>query len=123
MMLADLIAELNRDSALTSAHLKVFGEVPAERPERFITVERTGGGRDGLLDNAQLAVQVWAGSTYDALRLAELVAGVLTRLPARLPWLAAVTVNSIANFPDTSGTKLRHRAQIFAYTTTHLNGD
>ena len=37
-------------------------DVPAQRPERFITVERVGGAETRFIDTVLLAIQCWAGS-------------------------------------------------------------
>lgn len=43
-----------------------FPEVPAERPERFLTVERTGGAGDFRMDRPTVAVQAWAPTLAEA---------------------------------------------------------
>lgn len=50
--------------------VSAYADVPADRPKRFITVERTGGSRDEHFDRPTLAIQVWAGSRAVASGLA-----------------------------------------------------
>lgn len=51
--------------------------VPAERPSRFQTIERTGGGMKNSLDHPTVALQFWAETPEqaqeDALRVRDLV--------------------------------------------------
>lgn len=41
-------------------------EVPAERPDRLLTVERTGGAGDFRMDRPTVAVQAWAPTLAEA---------------------------------------------------------
>ena len=40
--------------------------VPKDRPNRFVTVERTGGGVENMVDYPLIAIQTWAQSAADA---------------------------------------------------------
>lgn len=91
-----------------------FADIPADRPQRFITVERTGGGRDRFIDRPQTVVQVWADSRAEASELANTVAAALQGMIA-LPEVGRVTVESVVNFPDVSG---HPRYQIFITAVT-----
>lgn len=50
-----------------SLNVPVSAVVPAERPKRFVTVQRTGGSmRNPVTDRAQMAIQCWAESAPEA---------------------------------------------------------
>lgn len=52
----------------------VSSQVPNPRPERFVTVQRTGGPtRDLIIDDAQIDVFCWAESEAEAAKLAKSV--------------------------------------------------
>lgn len=88
-------------SALGAAlAVPVHGDVPAERPASFVTVERTGGGRTehGIIDRPQLAVQSWAPTRAEALALSEDVDAAMHELCGSGP-VRLVLTNSIYNFP------------------------
>lgn len=51
----------------------VYGGMPPYPPASFVTVEKTGGRRENLLDAATLAVQSWAASIEQAAQLNEQV--------------------------------------------------
>lgn len=77
----------------------VFADVPAARPDAFVTVERTGGGRlhRGLLDRPTLAVQSWAPTRHAA---SELSGQVDAAMHAIEGWpVTSVVTDTIYNFP------------------------
>lgn len=91
-----LIAWLN-----ANASAPAYGRVPAEedKPEAFLTVERTGGprGRDGI-DRPMLAVQCWAASDGAAAALASEVA-LLAEAFEGEDRVASCSVNSLHRHP------------------------
>lgn len=96
--------------------LEAFLDVPSPRPERFVTVERTGGPVELVRQVPILAVQVWAGSRYEAGQLAETVVAPALRSLLDLPWVGRVGVTSITNFPDPDSRQARY--QIVAEVVT-----
>ncbi|QPK80818.1 DUF3168 domain-containing protein [Schaalia sp. ZJ405] len=91
-----------------------FVDVPAKRPQRFITVERTGGRRDSLSDKVTLAVQAWAETRAQAALLADEVTQLLLDAPLTLPTLASVDVLSVYNFPDPDSENPRYQMTVVA---------
>lgn len=80
--------------------LTAYLEVPADRPKRFVTIERVGGNELEYSSHPTIAVQVWAETRWQA---AQLATGTL--LPRLLDLdlldpIAAVTVESVIDFPD-----------------------
>lgn len=85
----------------TLLDVPVSTDVPPEpeRPDRFVTVERIGGGiTDGFIDRPIVAVQCWAGSRTAAGDFAHHVAALLPNF-AFEAGIARVTVTTISNFP------------------------
>lgn len=92
---AALIAYLTQRFPGTS----VSNRVPETRPQRFITVERTGGQRTHLWDSPMFAVQAWAATEAEASALADEVANAI--LDWQLdPIVAYSDVRSVYAFPD-----------------------
>lgn len=89
---------------------------PDPRPERYITVERTGGTRDRFKDDAMLIVQVNAPTRSQAADTAEQVADLLLDM-WRLPEIADVEIHSIAD-ASLNGPPVEHRYQITVEITT-----
>ena len=80
--------------------LTAYLEVPADRPKRFVTIERVGGSENEYSSHPILAIQVWAETRWQA---AQLATGTL--LPRLLDLdlldpIAAVGVESVIDFPD-----------------------
>lgn len=73
--------------------------VPTDRPERFFTVERTGGGSSFYQDRPLLAVQAWAPSRADASRLIYDFEQAAWNELQYHDQVARFTVNAIVNFP------------------------
>lgn len=82
------------------AEIPVSTNVPTPRPPRFITVERTGGGKGRFQDFPTVAVQCWAESRYYAETLADEVAELLRVMRAAVPDAKRVDVGGVYNFPD-----------------------
>lgn len=76
----------------------VSTEVPNPRPEKLITIERTGGSSYLGLDRPTLAVQCWAKTRSQAASLAYEVRDLLDDLD-ELESVSSVSINSLYNFP------------------------
>lgn len=110
---------IESDDAL--ADYPVSFDVPSTRPARFITVERVGGGSDGILDRPMIAVQVWDTSRWNASNAA--MALVKPRLVDlwQHPNVGAVSIESVVNFPETVA-PFQSRYQITVSMTVAVNG-
>ena len=88
----------------TVLDVTVYADVPKNRPDSFVTVERTGGGRDayGLIDRPTIAVQSWAKTRYEAAQLANTVDAVMHSLVG-YDGITSVVTNTITNFPSSDG--------------------
>lgn len=77
-------------------------EVPPERPERFVTVYRDGGGRREHVDNPTITVQCWGTSDEDAYRLAVTVRDVMENMTFS-PYVSDVSCSSLRVNNHTDG--------------------
>lgn len=93
-----------------------YGSTPDPRPERYITVQRSGGVRDRYKDDAMLIVQVHAPTRSQAADTAERVADLLLDM-WQLPEIADIEIHSIADM-TLNGPPIDHRHQITAEITT-----
>lgn len=81
----------------------VRADVPNPRPERLVTVSRTGGGSDStVLDRPTVAVQCWAPTRSEAADMALEVESVMDALP-ETPWCTRSEKNSDYYFPGEGG--------------------
>jgi hypothetical protein len=89
----------------------VSADVPKDRPKSFVTVERTGGGKNGVtIDNATLAVQSWDTSRSKASTLAETVDTAMLDLAKDGTIISSVTRDAGPyNFPDPDGKSARYQ--------------
>lgn len=79
----------------------VAADVPEIRPDRFVSLERTGGSFDQIVvDHPTLAVQCWGLSRSDAKNLAYKVDSLVRMIPDEIHNIAYVSRNSLYNFPD-----------------------
>lgn len=92
--------------------LPVFLEHEKNMPEQYVMIERTGGGRVDLLNNATLAVQSIGQSMYDAAVLNERVKSAMYALPGS-HGVSSCRLNSDYNFTDTETKEYRYQAVFY----------
>lgn len=90
----------------------VYAEPPRDRPERFVTLERTGGASEvyGCIDRPTLAVQSWAPSNHQAFALASVVDVAMLTSQWSIENLMSCERNSLYNFPDPDSRISRYQA-------------
>ena len=116
-----VIKRLNADEEIKAAGLTAYGDVPKSRPARFIIVERVGGASGRIIDRPLIAVQIYAATRSEAMKLAETTRMALQRLtdPTDIPDLAeiaAVDISGVTNEPLDEKTP---RYQITAQLAVH----
>lgn len=96
-----------------------YAEVPNPRPERFVTVERTGGTQDiyGAIDYPSVAVQSWEATRARAQALADEVDGLMLAMPLDIENVMGSDRNSLYNFPDPDSGQSRYQG-IYELVTT-----
>lgn len=113
-----VIKYFNNNPVIKKTGLHAFGLIPPKPPQQFITVERTGGIVTEIIDDATIAIQVWAGSDAGAANLADIVTQQVLRMN-REPKVAAVRITACSRWPDTVTNKARY--QIVARVTIMAN--
>lgn len=93
------------------------GDVPADRPDEFLTVERVGGARGDVVETPIIAVQAWSTSRVNAEALAGQAADSLEAMVA-LSDVADVEVQSIINDPDPDSQQARFQVTAQLTVTT-----
>lgn len=111
---AALCAWLQDETGLSTTAI-----VPQERPDEFITVERTGGQASMGVDEPNLAVQAWSSTYEGAYQLAlEVRDLVVWHAVEGMPNVCKAEVGSIYSFPDPDSRQPRY--QLDLYLTTRL---
>lgn len=95
----------------SSLSCEVFREVPtdADRPDEFVTVERTGGEMDWFSDSVTFAAQAWAASRCKAKKLAYAVSNAVLDATDAIDGCFAASVSSLSNFTDPVGGTPRYQ--------------
>lgn len=104
--MVELIVKKHIEKVLS---VPVYMEVPAEMPETFVTIEKTGSGRSNRLDSATFAVQSWAGSLQKAAELNQQVKKAMDSLTEEAE-ISHAKLNTDYNFTDTSTKMYRYQA-------------
>lgn len=94
--------------------VKAFVQVPASRPEKFVTIERTGGKIDAFSDSPTFAVQAWAPTKAEAADLAKQAAAAIDSWPKTEPSVADATVESMYDFADPDSQSQRFQLTVHA---------
>ena len=92
----------------------VSGDVPSPVPVSFVTVEKTGAGRENRIDSATIAIQSWAASRDAAARLCAEVEAAMGGIIAE-PEISRCALDTSYNFPDLSRERPRYQA-VFSIT-------
>lgn len=92
----------------------VSGDIPAPRPQRFVTVEQTGSRFADFLYHPTIAVQSWAESRVEAARLNALVKNAMTKITNN-DGVSSCTLSNDYNHPDLDSRTARYQA-IFSIT-------
>ena len=94
--------------------VKAFVQIPASRPEKFVTIERTGGRIDAFSDAPTFAVQTWAPTKAEAAALAKQAAVAIDNWPKTAPEVADATVESLYDFADPDSRSQRFQLTVHA---------
>lgn len=84
-------------------------EIPSPMPERFLLLERTGGGERGRLCTPTFAVQSYGPTMLSAAELNDRVKTAMRDM-VELPQICRVELNSDYNFTDPESKKYRYQA-------------
>ena len=104
-----MIEKIVLDYLTPRLSVPVLPEVPERPPERFVIVEKTGGGIEEGLHTATLIVQSCAPQLLDALQLNEKAKAAMLELDA-LPDVCRVSLNNDYRFTDPTLKRRRYQA-------------
>lgn len=86
-----------------------FFEHQTELPDRYVLIEKVGGGQKNQLKSATVAVQSYAPSLYEAAKLNDQVKEAMLEL-VTVDAVSGVSLNSDYNFTDTETKRYRYQA-------------
>lgn len=95
----------------------VHGDIPKTRPDKFITVDRTGGPRESMvLDRSEILVEVYdKNSRLEASEKANQIADLAHELLAYNDDITRAKVNSVVNLADTINQYSRYQVYLDVY--------
>lgn len=90
-------------------NVPVYMERPADPPNQYVLIEKTGSGKRNHICDATLAIQSYAPSMYEAAVLNEAVKAAMESAMT-LNEICRVSLNSDYNFTDTAMKAYRYQA-------------
>lgn len=113
----DMNIETKIINYLNKNGIKAYANVPANRPDSFVTVERTGGSYDSVvIDRPIVAIQAWSDKRLSASELAYSVRDTLSEMVSEAN-VCKVSINSIYNYPDPESGSNRYQLVVDFVTT------
>lgn len=95
---------------LSATDVEVYTEVPKDKPERFISLERTGGPfEDMILDKPIVVILCWAESRLEAKNLALKVDSLVRSMADDIDDVVESSRQSLFNSPDPTSHKPRYQ--------------
>lgn len=104
------VARALRDATGIAAYL----DVPADRPDEFLTVEQTGSSEGYAISRISLAVQAWAKSRYRARELAYRLKAAVYGLDSEAN-IFNPQVEGVYNDPDPDSGAPRYQLGVVVY--------
>lgn len=92
----------------------VYMEIPEDRPDAFVVIEKTGSGKVNHLCSANIAVQSYGETMYDAAELNERVKTEMEDA-VTLDEITRVELNSDYNYTDLATKDYRYQAVFVVY--------
>lgn len=102
---------------IVDATYPVSGDKPDPMPNKFITVDRTGGPREAMvLDRAEILIEVYNKDSRSAARnQAQAIGDAIRQLEAYNDDITRARVNSTVNLPDTIAQYQRYQVYCDIY--------
>ena len=104
-----MIEAIVRNYLKEKLSVEVHMEEPENIPDRYVIVEKTGGGKSNGLKSATLAIKSYAQSLADACLLNEEVKLALEDIDTQDP-ISKAELNADYNFTDTETKRYRYQA-------------
>lgn len=94
----------------------VYTELPKEKPQRFVVLDKIGSSKENYLSSSTVAFQSYAESKFQAALLNEQVKEAIENMIV-LDEISKVELNSDYNFTDTTTKEYRYQAvyEIYHY--------
>ena len=104
-----MIEKIVLDYLNDALNVPVYMEMPEDKPDRFVLIEKTGSSRENHIDFATITIRSYAESLYYPAALNEDVKQAMDDIIA-LDTVSSAELNSDYNFTDTETKKYRYQA-------------
>lgn len=104
-----MIEKILLDYLNNTLSVSAYMEKPANPPEKYVLLERTGGSSENYIKSATFALQSYADSLFDAATLNEEVKAAMDNIVV-LNEVMSSELNSDYNFTDTTKKQYRYQA-------------
>ena len=104
-----MVEKIIYDYLSMALDVPVYVMQPDDAPEKYVLLEKTGGGVDNKVSTATVAIQSYAGSLYEAAVLNENVKAAMDLIVA-LPKIGRCHLDTDYNFTDTVRKRPRYQA-------------
>ena len=104
-----MIEKVIFDYLNSTLSVPVYMETPEEKNEKYVILEKIGGGNEDFIKNATVAIQSHAKSMEEAAKLNEEVKSAMDDIIV-LNQIGKCKLNSDYNFTDTSKKQYRYQA-------------
>lgn len=104
-----MIEKILLDYLNNTLSVSAYMEKPANPPEKYVLLERTGGSSENYIKSATFALQSYADSLFDAATLNEEVKAAMDNIVV-LNEVMSAELNSDYNFTDTTKKQYRYQA-------------
>ena len=104
-----MIEKRIRDFLLTKLTAPIYVDVPANPPDEYVVIERTGGGEDEHIRSAMIAIQSYGKRRLAAGSLHESVLAAMKSLNVRND-VSACQLDAEYDFTDTTTDRYRYQA-------------
>lgn len=104
-----MIEKIVLDYLNNTLRVSAFMEKPANPPEKYVLLEKTGGSSENYIKSATIAIQSYAGTLYEAATLNEEVKTAMDNIVI-LNDVMGSDLNSDYNFTDTTKKQYRYQA-------------
>lgn len=105
-----MIEKIILDYLNTELNVPCYMEIPEEKPNSFVIIQKTGSGVENFIYSSIFAFQSYAQSLFEAATLNEAVKLAMDNAPAELASVSRSKLNSDYNFTDTTTKEYRYQA-------------
>lgn len=89
----------------------VYLEVPEDKPGRYIVIEKTGSGRENMINNASFAIQsISANSLLEAAMINDAVKNIMDEFAYNSPEIYSCRLDTDYNFTNPATKEYRYQA-------------